>query len=120
EMTALVGGLRVLDASWDGSRHGVLTDRPGVLSTDFYVNLLDMAYEWKPTGEDRQLYEVRERKGGAVKWTSTRVDLVSGHNSVLPALSEVYVSTDSQERLVRVYIAAWTKRMELDRFALRA
>ncbi|KAF1699320.1 catalase/peroxidase HPI [Pseudoxanthomonas suwonensis] len=120
EMTALVGGLRVLDASWDGSRHGVLTDRPGVLSTDFYVNLLDMAYEWKPTGEDRQLYEVRERKGGAVKWTATRVDLVFGANSVLRALSEVYASSDGQERFVRDFIAAWTKVMELDRFDLRA
>ncbi|WP_447729976.1 catalase/peroxidase HPI [Pseudoxanthomonas suwonensis] len=120
EMTALVGGLRVLDASWDGSRHGVLTDRPGVLSTDFYVNLLDMAYEWKPTGEDRQLYEVRERKGGAVKWTATRADLVFGANSVLRALSEVYASSDGQERFVRDFIAAWTKVMELDRFDLRA
>src|SRR5690606_4551780 len=118
EMTALVGGLRVLDASWDGSRHGVLTDRPGVLSTDFYVNLLDMAYEWKPTGEDRQLYEVRERKGGAVKWTATRVDLVFGANSVLRALSEVYASSDGQEKFVRDFIAAWTRVMELDRFDL--
>src|SRR5690606_9512629 len=118
EMTALVGGLRVLDASWDGSRHGVLTDRPGVLSTDFYVNLLDMAYQWKPVGEDRQLYEVREREGGAVKWTATRVDLVFGSNSVLRALSEVYASADGQEKFVRDFIAAWTRVMELDRFDL--
>ncbi len=118
EMTALVGGLRALDASWDGSRHGVFTDRPGVLSTDFFVNLLDMAYEWKPASQDRTLYEVRERKGGAVKWTATRVDLVFGSNSVLRALSEVYASSDGQEKFVNDFVAAWTRVMNLDRFDL--
>lgn len=118
EMTVLVGGMRALDASWDGSRHGVFTDRPGVLTTDYFVNLLDMAYEWKPTSEERQLYEVRERKGGAVKWTATRVDLVFGSNSVLRALSEVYASADGAEKFVRDFVAAWTKVMNLDRFDL--
>ncbi|WP_028916197.1 catalase/peroxidase HPI [Pseudoxanthomonas sp. J35] len=120
EMTVLVGGLRALDASWDGSRHGVFTDRPGVLSTDFFANLLDMAYEWKPASQDRTLYEVRERKGGAVKWTATRVDLVFGSNSVLRALSEVYASSDGQEKFVNDFVAAWTKVMNLDRFDLLA
>ena len=119
EMTALVGGLRVLDANWDGNRHGVFTDRPGVLSTDFFVNLLDMAYQWKPAGANKQLFEVRERNGGAVKWTATRVDLVFGSNSVLRALAEVYASADGQEKFVRDFVAAWTKVMELDRFDLR-
>jgi len=118
EMTVLVGGMRALDASWDGSRHGVFTDRPGVLTTDYFVNLLDMAYEWKPTSEEHQLYEVRERKGGAVKWTATRVDLVFGSNSVLRALSEVYASADGAEKFVRDFVAAWTKVMNLDRFDL--
>src|SRR5690606_30059774 len=106
EMTALVGGLRVLDASWHGSRHGVLTDRPGVPSTDSYVNLLAMAYEWRPTGEDRQLYVARARTGGAVKWTGPRVDLVFAASSVLRALSEVYASSDGHERFVRGVLAA--------------
>ncbi|KAF1685840.1 catalase/peroxidase HPI [Pseudoxanthomonas taiwanensis] len=118
EMTVLVGGMRALDASWDGSRHGVFTDRPGVLTTDYFVNLLDMAYEWKATSEERQLYEVRERRGGAVKWTATRVDLVFGSNSVLRALSEVYASADGAEKFVRDFVAAWTKVMNLDRFDL--
>ncbi|RRN58513.1 catalase/peroxidase HPI [Pseudoxanthomonas sp. SGNA-20] len=120
EMTALVGGLRALDASWDGSRHGVFTERPGVLSTDYFTNLLDMAYEWTPVDAERQLYEVRERNGGAVKWTATRVDLVFGSNSVLRALSEVYASDDGAEKFARDFVAAWTKVMNLDRFDLRA
>ncbi|WP_125076607.1 catalase/peroxidase HPI [Pseudoxanthomonas sp. SGT-18] len=120
EMTALVGGLRALDASWDGSRHGVFTERPGVLSTDYFTNLLDMAYEWTPVDAERQLYEVRERNGGAVKWTATRIDLVFGSNSVLRALSEVYASDDGAEKFARDFVAAWTKVMNLDRFDLRA
>ena len=115
EMTALVGGLRVLGANSGGSRHGVFTDQPGVLSTDFFVNLLDMGTEWKPAG-DR--YEGRDRKTGTVKWTATRVDLVFGSNSVLRALAEVYASGDAKEKFVNDFVAAWTKVMNLDRFDL--
>lgn len=115
EMTVLVGGLRVLNANYDGSDHGMFTDRPGVLSNDFFVNLLDMATEWKPVGE---LYEGRDRKSGAVKYTGTRVDLVFGANSVLRALAEVYASADGRENFVRDFVAAWTKVMNLDRFDL--
>jgi catalase/peroxidase HPI len=118
EMTVLVGGMRALDASWDGSRHGVFTDRPGALTTDYFVNLLDMAYEWKPVTEERQLYEVRERRSGAVKWTATRVDLVFGSNAVLRALSEVYAADDGAEKFVKDFVSAWVKVMNLDRFDL--
>jgi catalase-peroxidase len=115
EMTALVGGLRVLNANYDGSGHGVFTDRPGVLGNDFFVNLLDMATAWKPAGE---LFEGRDRRTGAVKYTGTRVDLVFGSNSVLRALAEVYASADGREKFVRDFVAAWTKVMNLDRFDL--
>ncbi len=116
EMTVLVGGLRVLGANADGSKAGVLTDRPGVLSNDFFVNLLDMATEWKSTG--RNGYAGHDRKTGAARWTATRVDLVFGSNSVLRALSEVYAAEDGQEKFVRDFAAAWAKVMELDRFDL--
>ena len=116
EMTVLVGGLRALDANWNGSRDGVFTDRPGTLSTDYFVNLLDMACEWKPTGANR--YDIHDRKTGEVKWTATRVDLVFGSNSVLRALSEVYAAADGAEKFVRDFVAAWTKVMNLDRFDL--
>ncbi|WP_449446017.1 catalase/peroxidase HPI [Thermomonas brevis] len=116
EMTALVGGLRVLGANFDGSRHGVFTDRPGVLSNDFFVHLLDMATEWKQVG-DR--YEGRDRKTGAPKFTGTRVDLVFGAHSVLRALAEVYASDDGGRKFVDDFVAAWTKVMALDRFDLR-
>ena len=116
EMTALVGGLRVLDANWDGSRHGVFTDRPGTLTTDFFVNLLDMANEWKPAGHN--LYEGVDRRTRAKKYTGTRVDLVFGSNSVLRALAEVYASSDGAERFVNDFVAAWVKVMNLDRFDL--
>jgi catalase-peroxidase len=115
EMTALVGGLRVLGANFDGGRHGVLTAQPGRLTNDFFVNLLDMATEWKPAGE---LFEGRDRQSGAVKWTGTRVDLVFGSNSVLRALAEVYASADGQDKFVQDFVAAWTKVMNLDRFDL--
>jgi catalase-peroxidase len=115
EMTALVGGLRVLGANHDGSGHGVFTDRPGVLGNDFFVNLLDMAIEWKPAGE---LFEGRDRRSGALKYTGTRVDLVFGAHSVLRALAEVYASADGREKFVRDFVAAWTKVMNLDRFDL--
>ncbi len=115
EMTALVGGLRVLGANFDGSKHGVLTAKPGTLTNDFFVNLLDMATEWKPAGDN---YEGRDRKTGAVKWTGTRVDLVFGSNSVLRALAEVYAESDGKEKFVLDFVAAWTKVMNLDRFDL--
>ena len=117
EMTVLVGGLRVLGANADGSDTGVLTDRPGTLSNDFFVNLLDMGTEWKATGDNR--YAGHERKTGAKKWTGSRVDLVFGSNSVLRALAEVYASADGREKFVKDFVAAWTKVMELDRFDLR-
>jgi len=116
EMTALVGGMRVLGTNHGGSRYGVFTDRVGALTNDFFVNLTDMAYTWKPAG--RNLYEIVERKTGAVKWTATRVDLVFGSNSVLRAYAEVYAQDDGQEKLVHDFVAAWTKLMNADRFDL--
>ena len=116
EMTVLVGGLRVLGANADGSDTGVFTDRPGTLSNDFFVNLLDMGTEWKATGDNR--YAGHDRKTGANKWTGSRVDLVFGSNSVLRALAEVYASADGREKFVKDFVAAWTKVMELDRFDL--
>jgi len=115
EMAVLVGGLRVLGANAGGSRHGVFTDRPGVLSTDFFTNLLDMGTDWKPAGG---AYEGKDRKTGAVKWTATRVDLALGSNAVLRALAEVYASADAQEKFVRDFVAAWVKVMNLDRYDL--
>ncbi|MCW0448736.1 catalase/peroxidase HPI [Xanthomonas sacchari] len=120
EMTVLVGGLRVLGANSGQSAHGVFTDRPGVLSNDFFANLLDMGTEWKATSEMKDVYEGRDRKNGAVKWTGTRADLVFGSNSVLRAVAEVYASTDAQAKFVRDFVAAWTKVMQLDRFDLAA
>ncbi|MDP1656617.1 MAG: catalase/peroxidase HPI [Hylemonella sp.] len=118
EMTALVGGLRVLGANFDGSQHGVLTTKPGTLTNDFFVNLLDMATEWKPVSKASDSFEGRDRKTGAVKWTGTRVDLVFGSNAVLRALAEVYASADGKEKFARDFVAAWTKVMNLDRFDL--
>ncbi len=118
EMTVLVGGLRVLGANSGQSAHGVFTDRPGVLSNDFFANLLDMGTEWKATSEMKDVYEGRDRKNGAVKWTGTRADLVFGSNSVLRAVAEVYASADAQAKFVRDFVAAWTKVMQLDRFDL--
>ncbi|MDP3338489.1 MAG: catalase/peroxidase HPI [Rhodoferax sp.] len=116
EMTALVGGLRVLGANHGGSQHGVFTERVGTLSNDFFVNLTDMAYSWQPAG--RNLYNICERKGGAVKWTATRVDLVFGSNSVLRAYAEVYAQDDNQAKFVQDFIVAWVKVMNADRFDL--
>ena len=118
EATVLVGGLRVLGANAGGSPHGVLTDRPGVLSNDFFVNLLDMATEWRATSEAEETFEGRDRATGAPRWTATRADLVFGSQSELRALAEVYASDDAQEKLVRDFVAAWVKVMELDRFDL--
>ena len=118
QLTALVGGLRVLGANYDGSQHGVFTDKVGVLSNDFFVNLLDMGTVWKAVDETAQVFEGRDRKTGAVKYTATRNDLVFGSNSVLRALAEVYASADAQEKFVRDFVAAWAKVMNLDRFDL--
>ena len=120
EMTVLVGGLRVLNANEGQSQNGVFTRRPGVLSNDFFVNLLDMSTEWKPTATDASLFEGRDRGTGAIKWTATRVDLVFGHDSRLRALSEVYGSADAGEKFVHDFVAAWNKVMNLDRFDLVA
>jgi catalase-peroxidase len=115
EMTALVGGLRVLGANV-GSKHGVFTSKPGTLSNDFFVNLLDMSTEWQPSGDNA--YEGRDRKSKAVKWTGTRVDLIFGSHSQLRALAEVYACADSKEKFVKDFVAAWTKVMNADRFDL--
>ena len=119
EMTALIGGLRVLGANTGGSQQGVLTAKPGVLTNDFFVNLLDMGTEWKATSAAKDVYEGQDRKTGKVKWTGTRVDLVFGSNSVLRALAEVYASADGKQKFVQDFIAAWTRVMELDRFDLK-
>ena len=118
EMTALVGGLRVLGANFDGSQHGVFTDRVGVLSTDFFVNLLDMGTVWKAADEQAELFTGHDRKSGEEKYTATRVDLVFGSNSGLRALAEVYACADAQQKFVTDFVAAWTKVMNLDRFDL--
>jgi catalase-peroxidase len=116
-MTVLVGGLRVLGANSGGSPHGVFTARPGTLTNDFFVNLLDMGVEWQPTA-DRNLFEGRDRKTQAPKWTATRVDLIFGSHAELRALAEVYACADGQEKLVADFVAAWTKVMDADRFDL--
>jgi len=118
EMTVLVGGMRVLNANFRQSPHGVFTNRPGMLTNDFFVNLLDMNTEWRPVSEDAHVFEGRDRKTGALKWTATRVDLVFGHNAQLRAIAEVYGSADGQEKFVHDFIAAWDKVMNLDRFDL--
>jgi catalase-peroxidase len=114
EMTVLVGGMRVLGTNYGATKHGVLTEREGALSNDFFVNLTDMAYSWKPTG--RNSYDIVERKSGKTKWTATRVDLVFGSNSILRSYAEVYAQDDNKEKFVQDFIAAWTKVMNADRF----
>lgn len=116
EMTVLIGGMRVLGTNHGGTQHGVFTDRMGTLTNDFFVNLTDMAYTWKPAGKN--LYEIIDRKSGTVKWTATRVDLVFGSNSVLRAYAEVYAQDDSKEKFVRDFVTAWAKVMHADRFDL--
>jgi catalase-peroxidase len=118
ELTVLIGGLRAIDINADGSRHGILTDRPGVLTNDFFVNLLDMGTQWKAVSDAKDVFEGTDRKTGAPKWTGTRVDLVFGSNSILRALAEVYASADAKEKFVKDFVAAWTKVMNLDRFDL--
>ncbi|NHA05813.1 catalase/peroxidase HPI [Mucilaginibacter sp. HC2] len=116
ELTVLLGGLRALNINFDGSKHGVFTSRPGVLTNDFFVNLLDMNTSWKAVSNDKELYEGIDRTTGAVKWTGTRADLVLGSNSELRAVAELYGSTDAQDKFVKDFVKAWDKVMNLDRF----
>jgi catalase-peroxidase len=118
EMTALVGGLRVLNTNFDNSKHGVFTNNPESLTNDFFVNLLDLTTTWKATTESQNLFEGSDRKSGKVKWTGSRVDLIFGSNSELRAIAEVYGCADSKEKFVKDFVAAWTKVMNLDRFDL--
>jgi catalase-peroxidase len=119
EMTVLVGGMRVMGANFDGSKHGVFTNKVGTLSNDFFVNLLDMNVKWEATDDTKEIFEGRDRKTGKVIWTATRVDLIFGSNSELRALSEVYASSDANEKFVKDFIAAWVKVMNLDRYDLK-
>jgi catalase-peroxidase len=119
EMTVLVGGMRVLGANYDNSNRGVFTDRPGTLTNDFFVNLLDMGTTWKAVSEDAKEFEGTDRKTGTRKWIGTRADLIFGSNSELRALAEVYAADDAQEKFVHDFVAAWDKVMNLDRFDLK-
>ncbi|MGB5369749.1 MAG: catalase/peroxidase HPI, partial [Flavobacteriaceae bacterium] len=114
ELTVLIGGMRALNANFDGSKHGILTKRPGTLTNDFFVNLLDMGNEWKAVNADQEVFEGRDRKTGAVKWTGTRVDLIFGSNSELRALAEVYACNDAKDKFVKDFVKAWDKVMNLD------
>ncbi|HTF20131.1 MAG TPA: catalase/peroxidase HPI [Chryseolinea sp.] len=118
ELAVLIGGLRVLDTNYDGSKHGVFTTRPGVLTNDFFVNLLDMSTAWKSTSDHKIVFEGRDRATGQVKWTGTRADLVFGSNAELRAVAEVYASSDAKEKFVKDFVAAWSKVMNLDRYDL--
>ncbi len=118
EMTVLIGGLRVLNANFEQSKHGVFTKRPESLTNDFFANLLDMRTQWKPVSPDAEFFEGHDRATGELKWTATRVDLVFGSNSQLRALAEVYGSSDAQQKFAHDFIAAWDKVMNLDRFDL--
>ena len=123
EMTVLVGGLRVLGANIGKSKHGVFTKRPETLTNDFFVNLLDMSTQWQPSAESNgsgAVYEGRDRKTNQVKWTASRVDLIFGSHSQLRALAEVYASSDSKEKFVKDFVAAWNKVMNADRFEVAA
>jgi len=116
EMTVLLGGLRVLNGNYDRSNLGVFTKRPGQLTNDFFVNLLDMNTVWKPTDNNNEIFQGVDRKTGAKKWEATRVDLIFGHHAELRALAEVYGSHDGQSKFVRDFVTAWDKVMNLDRF----
>ena len=116
-MTVLIGGMRVLGTNYGGTQHGVFTDKVGILTNDFFVNLTDMNYQWKPAGEN--LYQIVDRKSGATKWTATRVDLVFGSNSILRAYAEVYAQDDNKEKMVKDFIKVWTKVMNADRFDVK-
>jgi catalase-peroxidase len=118
EMTVLVGGLRALDANFGQSQHGVFTKRPGTLTNDFFVNLVDMNTKWQPAPESQDVYEGRDRATGELKWTGTRADLVFGSNAQLRAVAEFYACDDSKEAFVKDFVAAWNKVMNLDRYDL--
>ena len=118
-MTVLVGGLRALNANFDGSKHGVFTDRPETLTNDYFVNLLDLNTTWKSVSDHQDVFEGRDRKSGELKWTGTRVDLIFGSNSELRAIAEVYGFAGEQDKFVKDFVAAWTKVMNLDRFDLK-
>ena len=115
-MTVLLGGMRVLNTNYDNGQHGVFTSRPGSLTNDFFLNLLDLGTTWKATSDEQSVFEGRDRKTGEKKWTATRADLIFGSNSELRALAEVYGYADSQEKFLKDFVAAWTKVMNLDRF----
>jgi catalase-peroxidase len=119
ELTVLIGGMRALNANFDGSQHGIFTDRPGVLTNDFFVNLLDMSTQWKSASSDNEIYEGTDRKTGEKKWTATRADLVFGSNAELRAIAEVYASEDARVKFVNDFVAAWVKIMNADRFDLK-
>ncbi|MEJ2006158.1 MAG: catalase-peroxidase, partial [Cyclobacteriaceae bacterium] len=118
EMTVLVGGLRVLNTNFGGTKHGVFTDNPGTLTNDYFVNLLDMNTTWKAISDDQEEFEGQDRKSGEAKWTATRVDLIFGSNSELRAIAEVYGCSDSKEKFLKDFVKAWDKVMNLDRFEL--
>jgi catalase-peroxidase len=118
EMTVLVGGMRVLNANFDRSHHGVFTNTPETLTNDFFVNLLDFGTKWSAKSDAKDVFEGRDRKSGEIKWTGTRVDLIFGSNSELRALAEVYACADSKKKFVKDFVAAWSKVMNLDRFDL--
>lgn len=118
-MTVLIGGMRVLGTNWDGSTHGVLTDRPGVLTNDFFVNLLDLNTQWRSIDEKSRTFEGFDETTGTITWTGTRADLVFGSNSELRALAEVYASDDAEDKFVNDFVAAWAKVADLDRFDAR-
>jgi catalase-peroxidase len=118
EMTVLVGGMRVLGANYDNSKHGVFTNKPGVLSNDFFLNLLEMSTAWKPVDDKKEVFEGTDRNTNTVKWTATRADLIFGSNSELRALAEVYATDDAKEKFVQDFISAWDKVMNLDRFEM--
>ena len=117
-MTVLIGGMRVLNANYDHSQHGVFTNRPETLTNDFFVNLLDMSTVWNPISKDNDIFEGRDRKTSKIKWTGTRVDLIFGSNSQLRAIAEVYACKDSSKKFVQDFIKAWNKVMNADRFDL--
>jgi catalase-peroxidase len=119
EMTVLIGGMRALNANYGEIQHGVFTKRPGVLTNDYFVNLLDMNNKWEPINEDKEVFHILDRETGKLRWTGTRVDLIFGSNSQLRALAEVYACDDSKEKFVHDFIAAWNKVMNLDRFDLK-
>ena len=119
EMTVLVGGMRVLETNFDGSQHGIFTSRPGALTNDYFVNLLDMGTTWKEVTKSQGVFEGKDRKTGDLKWVGTRVDLIFGSNTELRAIAEVYACSDSKKKFVNDFVAAWSKVMNLDRFDLR-